>query len=182
MKKKKGRAMKIIVVLLFLGAVITFVGKSGVLTTVQKETEILIDVNQFAKITPEELIAIMGEPISKEEWNFTTSKGKFPTTSYYYDNYEFLVINDMVVRMNIRSDKYFDDNAESIKFSTKKSILKMLNIKYDPNRTKLVADTGVSLRFQPVSDKVADVWCSLMDGKNKTIDEIKVTFDLTYLD
>lgn len=145
---------------------------------------ILVDVNQFARITPETLVSTMGEPDTKENWNYQTSKGTFPVTTYFYGagEYEFLVIDNSVVRMTIHSAKYNNKDAKSIKFTTEASILDMLNINSNDERIKKTVDTGAALRFSPVSDNVADVWCSLMDKENKTIDEIKITYNLNYFD
>ncbi|MDQ4680750.1 hypothetical protein, partial [Stenotrophomonas maltophilia group sp. RNC7] len=121
--------------------------------------EVLVDVNQFSRISSEELIEKMGEPNRKEDWNNSTDRGNFLITIYYYDDYEFFIADDSVVRMNILSEQYNDINGDGIKFYSEESIFQMLNIPIDYNKIKKIADTGYALRYSPVSDKVAEVWC-----------------------
>lgn len=142
--------------------------------------ETLVDVNQFSRISSEELIEIMGEPKRKDEWNNTTDRGKFLITIYLYDDYEFFIADNSVVRMNIFSEQYNNIDGKGIEFSSEENIFQMLNIPVDYNRIKKVADTGYALRYSPVSDKVAEVWCPTIDKEKNTIDHIKVTFNLNY--
>lgn len=165
--------------ILTLLAVITLL-MMGCSPTSTEPHEILVDVNQFSRISSEELIEKVGEPNRKEDWNNSTDRGNFLITIYYYDDYEFFIADDSVVRMNILSEKYNDINGEGIKFSSEESIFQMLNIPIDYNKIKKIADTGYALRYSPVSDKVAEVWCPIIDKETNTIDHIKVTFNLNY--
>lgn len=174
----------VIVGLFIFGTVIGLVKGGDNSASTTSEENILIDVNQFSRIDSEQLKTLMGEPDSIENWNNKTNHGTYAVTTYYYGQgkYEFLVIENLVARMNIRSDKYNNKDAESIKYTSEQSILEMLNIDSSDERIRNTADTGFALRFSPVSDNVADVWCSLMNKKDKTIDEIKVTFNMNYFE
>ena len=145
-----------------------------------EKTLTLIDVNQFSRISPEELIEIMGEPNSRDEWDNLTSRGRVLIEIYEYDGYDFFIADNSVVRMNIYSEKYYNPDGDGIKFSTEEDIFHMLNIPIDYDRIKKIADTGYALRYSPVSDKVADVWCVGIDKDNNSIEEIRVTFNLNY--
>lgn len=144
--------------------------------------EKIIDVNQFARITSEDLKKIMGEPENIEDWNFDSSNGKsYPTKTYTYKNgeFEFMIIDNSVVRMNIHSEKYNKTDGKSITFNDEKSLFSILGIEPSSN-VKKVDDTGAALKYQLVSDKVAEVWVAIMDKKAKTMDEIKITYNLNY--
>lgn len=174
--------MKKIILLLILLMSIVGVGCSNsdsVKSNIVEEP-IYIDVNQFSRISSEELIGIMGEPNSREDWNNSTDRGKFLIEIYEYDGYAFFIADDSVVRMNIYSEKYYNLDGEGIEFSSEEGIFDMLNIPVDYDKIKRTQDTGFALRYSPVSDKVADVWCIGIDKEKGTIEEMKVTFDLNY--
>lgn len=142
------------------------------------EDLVYIDVNQFSRINSQELIEIMGEPKSIEDWNNKTDLGEFLINIYEYDGFNFFVADDSIVRMNIYSDKYYNLDGEGIKFESEEDIFHMLNIPVDYDKIKRTGDTGYALRYSPVSDKVVDVWC--IGIEENTIEEIKVTFNLNY--
>ncbi|MCF6466344.1 hypothetical protein [Clostridium sp. Cult2] len=144
------------------------------------EDSIYIDVNQFSRISSKELIEIMGEPNSKDDWNNLTDRGEFLIEIYNYDGYAFFIADDSVVRMNIYSEKYYDFDGKGIEFSSEESIFHMLNIPVDYDRIKRTENTGYALRYSPVSDKVAEIWCIGIDEEESSIEEIKVTFNLNY--
>lgn len=135
--------------------------------------EPIIDVTQFFRISPEKLIEVMGKPKEINEWNYNSANGNtYAATSYYYDNTlgkcEFLIIDNKVVRLNI---------IKEMQFKNEKDILRMFGITITDN-IKKVADTGYALRYSPVSDKVAEVCISNINGKK--FDDIKITYDLRY--
>lgn len=188
MKKGCGCLFVILAVLVvgLLGGIVGNLSNDSSQQTIEEEGKnekapVLIDVNQFSRISAEELVKIMGEPKSKDKWTNKTSRGEFLIEIYEYDGYDFFIADNSVVRMNIYSEKYYDRNGEGIKFSSEEDIFHMLNIPVDYDRIKKIADTGFALRYSPVSDKVADVWCVGIDKEEGSIDiGIKVTFNLNY--
>ena len=160
-----------------VGIIISFGDKTDSVndTTVEEkskqENNKLIDVNQFARITPEELTQIMGETDKIEDYPLDGYNFK----NYIYGNYEFLVIDNQVVRMYIHSEKY-NSGGDSISYTNEKGVFEMLGV----TPSEKIADTPQTLRYQLVSDKIADLWVSVMDKEKKTIDEIKVTYNLNY--
>nr|DAL93850.1 MAG TPA: hypothetical protein [Caudoviricetes sp.] len=163
-----------------VGSIISFGNKrDGVNdTTVEEkskqESNKLIDVNQFARITPDELTKIMGEADKIEDYPLDGYNFK----NYIYGNYEFFVIDNQVVRMYIHSEKY-NSGGDSISYVNEKGVFEMLGVT-PSEKIKKIADTPQTLRYQLVSDKIADLWVSVMDKEKKTIDEIKVTYNLNY--
>ena len=106
----------------------------------------MLDVTQFNKVSKEDLIEIMGDPVEVEEWNFDSANGNsYPVTTYFYgddEELEFLVIDDVVVRLNI---------LREMKISSEKGLLRELGVT-NFEKTKKIADTGFALRFSPVSE------------------------------
>lgn len=45
---------------------------------------------------------------------------------------------------------------------------------------KKIADTDSTIRYQLVSDKIADFW--VIDIENKTFNSVKITYNLNYFD
>lgn len=147
----------------------------------QTKTELIIDANQFSRITSEQLIEIMGQPEKTEYWNQPNGTTTYPATVYYYQNnrFEFMVIDNSVVRLTVNSDKYNDRNADSFHYTDKASIFSMFGIT-PSNSTKTIADTGFALRYHLVSDKIADFWISGMDSSARTFDCVQITYNLNY--
>lgn len=186
-KKKMSLFTKVIIgFLIFLmfgviGAVSSINGTSEKNISEKEEfSPIIVDVNQFAKISSEELIKIFGEPTEKEKINYSSPNGKKYKTTYYRYNkegycFEFLLIDNKVVRFNLITD-YFE-TKEPIKYKNEKDIFNMFGISPNENLSK-IADTGSALRYSPVSDKVGEVWIPMIE--NQSMNLIKITFDLNY--
>lgn len=130
----------------------------------------LINATQFSRISPDELINIMGKAEKIDQWTFQSPNGqKYAAKTYEYNkgNYEFLVIDNTVVR--------FTFYGEGQTFQSEKDLFKLFGI-ITRNDMKKVADTGSALRYQSVSDKIGEFYVLLSD-KNK-IDTVKVTYNL----
>lgn len=136
-------------------------------------TEIM-DANKFSRITAEELVKAMGDPESIEDWNYKFGSKTYPAKTYIYDSgkIEFMLIDNSVIRLT-----YYSGNKEQ--FNNERDIFKMFNIVLSSNMKK-VSDTGVALRYQMISDKIADIWITGID--KKTFDVVKVTYNLKYFE
>lgn len=136
-----------------------------------KEENTIIDATKFSRISPEELIKLMGEPESKEDVEIKlTETRSYDATYYIYEDskYEFMVIDSEVVRFTFNGAyQEKNDNVEVF--------FRMFNISPGENSEK-VADTPASIRFQMVNDKIDDFWISF--GDEYTI--YKVTYNLKY--
>lgn len=169
-------------ILLFLIVLLSFslIGCS----TSPEFSEKIIDVNQFSRISSSELKTIMGVPEKIEGYSGISpkTKGKIKGKVYVYQNgkYDFILFDDKVVRMNIYSDKYKDKTKQPIAFRNEDDIFNLLGITPSKN-IKKVTDNGYVLRYQLVSDKIADVWIVDVDKENKTFNNAKITYDLNYL-
>ncbi len=137
-------------------------------------TNILYDVEQFANITGEELIALLGEPdaISDGTCNDTF---EIPCVYYNYTSEKtwgdisFALVNNEVVRFTSYKDYY--------EYTGKKNILKNFGIKESENCV-LLADTGAALRYRCPSETVDDFWIKLIE--NDVFGFLQVTYDMMY--
>ena len=171
------RYITLLVCLALFVSILTGCGKTE--SASKKETEQLMDVSQYSRITSEELIAKLGDSEGKFEENWTNpgTGTEYKMTSYDYtlEGYytEFLVIENEVVRMNI----YSSDNPEN-KFilSEPKDILSLVGITLRDSLNVVEENEGTA-RYSSVSDQVGEVWATL---DNKTVDILKVTFNLNY--
>jgi len=151
-------------------------------STAEKERSTEIDENmivnavEFAGIDEKHLIDLIGEPESKDEWNFTSPNGqtyKAMTLVYEQGNKEFLFIDGKVVRFTYYGNKQT--------YKNEKHALALFGIKPGPNIT-LVADTGAALRYRNVDEsmKIDEFW--LIEDSDSSIGTVKITYDLAYFE
>lgn len=180
--KKLTYLIALALIFMLVGCGSTATSKNSVVAT-PVATNAIIDANQFSSITPENLISIMGTPSSIDKWDYKSPNGTtYKAITYSYNKkvcYEFLVIDNSVVRFNFNSEKFNDNNGKSIKFNDKKELLPMFGITPSSD-IKNISDTGVALRYQLVSDKIADFWVVDIDKENKSFDTVKITYNLNY--
>lgn len=141
----------------------------------------LIDANQFSRISAEELVDIMGEPNSIEdyEWRVPKTGESIVGKLYIYEDnkYEFILFDNQLVRLNVYSGSFMWNSEEKFTFENEESIFKMFNI--SPNEhLKKVVDNNLTLRYTPVSDKVAEVW--IQEIENNQFEIAKITYNLNY--
>lgn len=179
MKKKIG----LIIVLIVIGALsfgISRIAQNPEQYQSNKEISVILDCSKFSRISADELKNELGEPKNIEDWNNQTSKGEFQMQIFTYDfeDYyeEFFLYEDKVVKLHLFSDSEW--KIEGSKFD---NIFTMFAIVPGENARKTV-DTGVTYKFSPVSDKVAQVEIYNYDKDNRTFDTIYVTYNLNYFD
>ena len=135
---------------------------------------VLCDVEQFANITGEELIALLGDPDSISDG---TCSGAFEIPCVYYDyndnevlgEVSFALVNNEVIRFTSYKDDY--------EYTGKGSVLEDFGIEKNENST-LAADTGVALRYRCPSDVVDDFWINLIE--DDTFGFLQVTYEMMY--
>lgn len=137
--------------------------------------EVLLDVQQFAGISEEALIEKMGEPESREEWNYNNGVMSYPMVSCVYENnrFEFLLNNDQVLRISVHADSYNSLDGEPFTFAEKEDVLKMFGI--DPKDTKYAkkTDTNSALRYEDFGN-IKSLW--VPSYKDTSFDEVKIDF------
>lgn len=146
-----------------------------------KDESIIINAEQFWRISPEQLIEIMGEPEEIEERDFDTGVDTYPSISYKYEDgrYNFLIIENCVVKLTVYSPKYKESNGEGFTYKSENQIFTMFGIKMS-NDTVRTANTGYALRYQLVTDKIEDFWVTDIDSENKTFNIVNITYDQGY--
>lgn len=146
----------------------------------EEDVAVILDCSKFSRISTDELKSELGEPKTKEDWNNQTSKGEFPMQILTYDFEgfygEFIFYDDAVVKLRL-----FSDSEWKVEGSNSDNIFTMFGIVPGENAKKTV-DTGVTYKFSPVSDKVAEVEFYNYDKESKTFDTVYVTYNLNYFD
>lgn len=141
----------------------------------------VIDVNQFNRISSEKLIQIMGQPQKVDEymWSVPLTGKSIPAKTYIYEDnkYEFMVLEDSVTRLNVYSGIYWGYDESTFYFENKEDLFSMFNIKPNDDLKK-IADTGYALRYSPVSDTVAELW--VLEIENSKFGAAKITYNLNY--
>lgn len=165
--------------LLCLFGIISFLtGCNKVVSAPKVEINQAMDVSQYSRITPNELIAKLGKPLRKDDWIFKSSKGqKYSATSYNYefDYYpiEFIVINNAIVRMNVHASENKDYQLD---IEIHKDVLSLTGIIPSKNMITLI-ENSVTARYSSVSEDVGEVWATI---DNMTVDFLIVTFNTKY--
>lgn len=144
--------------------------------------ELIDDVTQYSRITEDELKAIMGEPISEENWNYQTSYRKVPVKTLVYDtdkvHYEFIISDNMVVRVTLYSSQYWYGKGTPFTYKNIKDIRRMFNIK--PRFSAVTINNNVNYQIESVNDKIDDIRVAIINPETKTFDWIKITYDQRY--
>lgn len=147
----------------------------------EQKVETVIDVTQFSRISSSQLIALLGEPESRSnyEWSIPTTGKSIVGELFVYDQnkYEFILFDDSVVRLNVYSGSFMGYDESKMSFNREEDLFSMFGIKPNSNLKK-VADTGSALRYTPVSEKVAEVWIQQIEGSQ--FDIAKITYNLNY--
>lgn len=180
MKKKIG----LIIGLIFVGALVF--GISRIVQNpeqYQKKEEtvsVVLDCSKFSRISTEELKQELGEPKSTEDWSSITANGEYAMKLYIYDFEgfygEFVAYENAVVKLHL-----FSDSKWKVEGKNSDNIFAMFGITPGENAKK-TADTGTTVKFSPVSDKIAKVEFYGYDKESKTFDTVYVTYNLNYFD
>ncbi len=161
------------IILISIAALLCGCGKSAPEPTHDVET--LLDVQQFAGISEHELIEKMGEPESREEWNYEKYSTVYPIVSCIYDGnrFEFLLNNDKVLRISVYADSYNTENGEPFKFEEKDDILYMFGINPDDVKYAKKTDTNSAIRYENFGN-ITSLW--VPSYEDNSFDEVKIDF------
>ncbi|WP_438349937.1 hypothetical protein ACP8HI_04505 [Paenibacillus sp. FA6] len=141
----------------------------------------IINASEFSRLSSQELIANLGEPEKIEDygWKVPKSGESIVGKLYVYEKnkYEFILFDDSVARLNVYSGSYMGYSDDKFSFESKDSLFQMFGIEKGEHLKK-IEDNTLTLRYSPVSDKVADFWINnILDGK---FDLAKITYNLNY--
>ena len=150
--------------------------QNGQITTenISKE-KVTYDITQFANITGEQLIELLGKPDNISNGKCTGSF-EIPCTNYDYNNLEdygevsFVLVKNKVVRLTSYKD---------YKYSNLKNILSDFNIQKSENCTTVV-NNDTALRYRCPNDNIDDFWITSIDEKNKSFGFLQITYDMEY--
>lgn len=175
-----GGIFGLFIILIIIGIIVG--GIKNVNDSTSKEPkELMIDVNQFSKISSAELVEKLGDPekIEDYEWRVPRTNESIVGKMYIYEQnkYEFILFDDSVARLNIYSGTFMGYDDTVMTFEKEQDIFDMFGIEPN-NHLKKIADTNYALRFSPVSDTVADLWIESINGNEFEI--AKITYNLNY--
>lgn len=180
MKKKVG----VIVVVILIGAlgfgIYRIAQNPDQYQKQEEQIPVVLDCSNFSKISLDELKNELGEPERTDDWNNQTSKGDFQMQilTYDFDGFygEFILYENTVVKLRL-----FSESQWQVEGSNSDNIFAMFGIVPGKN-IKRTVNTGVTHKFSPVSDKVAEIEVYNYDRENKSFDTVYVTYDLSYFD
>lgn len=159
--------------------------EESVINETDNDSVVIEDVNQYSKISSEDLIAKLGDPVSKEAWTNKTSKGNFEMETYLYDinscHYEFVIADNSVVRLTIYSEQYWNGNGDLFSFENKKQIPKMFGVDLS-EKTRANVDNNITYKFMKVSELIAVFDVQDINPEDKTFGFVKTTYNDSYFD
>ena len=184
---KKTKKVKKIILGIFLGIAALFIvtvaisvnssPKNNTLTTVSSQNNFVLDANQFSRISVDELKSKFREPKSTEDWMFKTATENNPVTTYTYEKdnitYEFITYENIVVKANIYSEKYWKGSGDNFKFDNIDNITKLFTEEKGPHAHATY--TGNVYRVDSLNNKIAIL--KIINIENKEFGGAQITFD-----
>lgn len=118
-KKKHYGCLVALLIFLAMSGIITFIGNQ-----IDMSTPVVFDAKRFIgedgePLGEQEVIEMLGEPDSIDEWNYKALTASYPMRTLVYGNYEYSFNNDILQRININ---------ESFPYSKKEDILEMFGL------------------------------------------------------
>ena len=179
--KKAIKYIVLAIVVIFVVMVIKDISKNPIQKKEQTSDEIPInlDANAYSRISSEQILNLLGEPKTKEDWTNENSKGTFQMEIYSYDLEgmcaEFILYEDSVVKIRCFATEPWEIKEEF------DNVFKMFNITVKDSARKVV-DNGITYKFSPVSDTVAEFDVYNFDSDKHTFDSVYITYNLNYFD
>lgn len=181
--KKKGCLPIGCLSIMILSVIFTIMINSTV--TDEKNTgESVIDATRFSKINSTELVQIMGEPESIEdyEWVIPSTQKSIIGKLYIYEKnkYEFVLFEDIVARLNAYSGVNWGYDESTFHFKTGKDVIKSFGISETYRNMVRTDNTGYMERYKPVAEGVDEV--EIYDIDKDTFGFIHITYNSDFYD
>lgn len=166
-----------------LSIVLTLLALYGCSDSTQgDDVEMIIDATQFSNLTSDELVNIMGEPESIEdyEWSIPKTNKSIVGKLYIYENnkFEFILFEDTVTRLNAYSGVYWGYDDSTFVFSSGKDVMKSFGITDTYKNMARTVNTGVVEKYEPVTEGIQKV--EIHDIKENTFGLIRFTYDSNF--
>lgn len=167
----------------FLLFVLTVIALYGCSDSIQgDDVEIIIDATQFSHLTSDELVSIMGEPESIEdyEWSIPKTNKSVVGKLYVYESnkYEFILFDDIVTRLNVYSGVYWGYDESTFAFESGKNVMKSFGITNTFKNMERKVNTGAVEKYEPVAERIQKV--EIHDIREETFGLIRFTYDNQY--
>ena len=147
------------------------------------EQDTIIDATQFANASTEELKRIMGEPSTIEESTQEIGEYTFPIQRYSYNDglYEFLIIENKVVRLTVNSPYYWTGEGDYFYYDSNNpdTVFDPFGITPSDNMVH-IANTGYALRYQLVTDNIDEFYVTECNTEENTFGSARITYDQLY--
>lgn len=147
------------------------------------QQDTIIDATQFANISAEELTSIMGEPSAIDEFSQEIEGYTFPVQRYSYEDglYEFLIIENKVVRLTVNSPHYWTGEGDYFYYNSNKSSTVFDPFEITPSDNMVrIANTGYALRYQLVTDNIDEFYVTECNTEENTFGSARITYDQLY--
>jgi len=169
----------IAVLIVLVGTISTLTGCNKVASAPELEAKQMMDISQYSRITLDELLTKLGEPLREDELIFKSPNGKeYPAMTYIFeiDHYpfEFIAVENTIVGLNLLN---LENEEYKLKVDSHKEVLGLTGIIPGEDMVTLVED-AVTARYSSVNDTVDEVWATM---DNKSVDLLRVTFETEYI-
>lgn len=136
----------------------------------EESVEVLFDVTEYSRVSSDDLISNLGEPIEIEE---PYMGGYLYSYDHDVGHLEFILHDDVVTRLNIWSDEAWNGEGDQFPYD-EEDTMKYFNV--GSTRDFKVNDRGSTFTISPVSDEVAKFSMELID--EDVFDLLKITYDV----
>lgn len=181
--KKKGCLPIGCLAIMILSVIFTIMVNSTV-TDEKNTAEPVIDATRFSKINSAELIKIMGEPESIEdyEWAIPSTQKSIVGKLYIYEKnkYEFVLFEDVVARLNAYSGVHWGYDESTFRFKTGKDVMESFGISETYRNMVRTDNTGYMERYKPVAEGIDEV--EIYDIDKDTFGSIHITYNSDFYD
>jgi len=141
-----------------------------------KPLEKIVDVVQFANMTSDKLVGLLGEP-DRIEQGVTTGFVELPCEYYEYDDalylgeVSFVLMKGRVVRLTAYGEfPYYKGDR----------MLEHLGVDKEDADTCFKEETNTYARYRIVGEKIDDVHITLIDTEDDKYECLQVTYDMLY--
>ena len=130
--------------------------------------DLLIDVTPYSRISHEELVTLLGEPLASSDWS--TGNG-YTKIGHEYDidghTYIFMEVDNTVI--GIHSFGVYREGQEPFNLPIDETICDYLGVTPGANMYNATSGNLYNVRLEQVSDNIATIWF--------TQDSLQVRFD-----
>lgn len=176
-KIKSNSGVTVLIILLFFFGFIAWM-QNDMENSKTQDATFIEDVMKYSRISTEELVSMLGEPVNVSEW----TNNEYLLTTYEYDinsnHYEFVTHEDAVIRLTIYSDKYWNNGNTNFTYKFKNDIPTLFGVTTNDNTKR--TSTGYAISFQINTHAISELYLFDVNEDSKEFGGVKATYDPTY--